>query len=101
MEALMSEITKEEAAKKLGYTNNNNPEKLNIPDLLQQTIDQTVIVTTHNIVDYMRDYIKQRDDYETNKEVLDEIITVLEKVEKRYEVKADGKNNSKIDSDNN
>lgn len=80
----MGELTKEEAEKKLGY-GNNQPEKLNIPDLLQQTIDQTVMVTSHDITDNMISYIIHRRDYDENKEIFDEIIAALKGIEKRYE----------------
>jgi trimethylamine:corrinoid methyltransferase-like protein len=80
-----------------------NPVKegLDISDLLQQTIDQTALFTTHNIVDYLVGYIKHRSDYDKNKKNYDEIISVIKKMEKMYEDKANGKDNSKVDSDNN
>jgi trimethylamine:corrinoid methyltransferase-like protein len=79
-----------------------NPVKegLDISDLLQQTIDQTALFTTHNIVDYLVGYIVKRNDYEENKKNYDEIITVIKKMEKMYEDKANGKDNSKVNSDN-
>ena len=98
----MSEtLTKEEAMKKLGYTGDSvNNVKVNMADVLQQTIDQTVLVTTHNVVDQMISYILHRKDYEENKAILSEIIAALKMVEKRYEDRLNGEDNSSINSDN-
>lgn len=98
----MEKMTKEEAAKRLGYGKDSKPAKYNIPDLLQQTINQTVLVTAHDITDYMISYIIHKHDYEENKKVLDEIIAALKGIEKRYEDRVkDGENNSKVNGNNN